>query len=83
MDDYLADLQRTEACPTDAFFIQLVVTERRCHAIDQQLFLSDPATWLSARDPKTMEIIQNFQSQIDFYPLDQLDSIQNCEYFRQ
>lgn len=83
MDDYLADLQRTETCPTDAFFNQLVMTERLCHAIDQELFLSDPARQVSARDPKTMEIIQSYQSQIDFYPLDQLDPIQNCEYFRQ
>lgn len=83
MDDYLADLQRTEACPTDAFFNKLVTTERLCHAIDKELFLSDPARWVSARDPKTMKIIQSYQSRIDFCPLEQLDSIQNCEYFRQ
>ena len=80
MDDYLADLQRTEACPTDTFFNQLVVTGRLCHTIDQELFLSDPAAWVSVRDPKTMDIIQNYRSQIDFSPLDQLDSVQNCEY---
>lgn len=83
MDDYLADLQRTEACPTDAFFSKLLTIERLCHGIDKELFLSDPARGLSTRDSKTMDIIQSYQSRIDFYPLDQLDSTQNCEYFHQ
>ena len=83
MDDYLANLQQTKACPTDVFFSKLVMTECLCHSIDKELFLSDPARGLSTRDLKMMEIIQSYQSQIDFYPLDQLDSTQNCEYFHE
>ena len=81
MDDYLTTLQRTEPCPTDAFFTKLLTIEHLCHAIDKELYLSDPSGSLPARDPKAMNIIQNYNSQIDFYPLDQLDPIQKCEYF--
>lgn len=83
MDDYLANLQQFEACPTDAFLIKLVTTECLCHAIDRELYLSDPSRWVPAGDPKTIKIIQSYESRIDFSPLDRLDPIQRCEYFRE
>lgn len=79
LDDYLADLERIKAASTDEFLCRLVATERLCHDIDQELFLSDPVRSVSARDPKTLMIIQEFQSRNDWPPLAQLHSLQKCE----
>lgn len=64
MDVYLAELQKAEVSPSDAFFCELVRTEQLCHTVDEQLLLSDGHRSASARDPVTIRTAQDFQSRI-------------------
>ncbi|PKY00105.1 hypothetical protein P168DRAFT_276538 [Aspergillus campestris IBT 28561] len=78
VDDYLADLQQTKAAATDEFLCRLVATERLCHDINQELFLSDPVRSLSRQDPKTQLIIQGFQDRNDALSLVRLHPLQKA-----
>lgn len=79
LDDYLANLQQTKAEATDEFLCRLVATERLCHDINEELFLSDPVRSLSRQDPKTLLIIQGFQDRNDSLSLVHLPSLQKGE----
>ncbi|KAJ5715227.1 uncharacterized protein N7483_012408 [Penicillium malachiteum] len=71
LDDYIFDLQRNNASPTDAFLCKLVTTELLCHTTDQELCLSNPVQAVSAPSPKTMAIFQPIQTRIDMLALGQ------------
>ncbi|KAE8360399.1 hypothetical protein BDV27DRAFT_41417 [Aspergillus caelatus] len=74
-DDYVADLRRAKVSPTDEFFCTIVTTESICHAINKELFLSDPVSSVFLSDPKISTEVQKHKSQIESLPLNQISSI--------
>ncbi|KAJ5240506.1 uncharacterized protein N7469_002097 [Penicillium citrinum] len=76
LDDYIFDLQRNNASPTDAFLCKLVTTELLCHIIDQELCLSNPVQAVSAPSLKSMAIIQTIQTRIDWLALGQFHQLE-------
>lgn len=79
MDVYLAELQKAEVSPSDAFFCELVRTEQLCHTVDEQLLLSDGHRSASARDPVTIRTAQDFQSRIAGWNSCNLNHLQQGE----
>ncbi|KAB8265007.1 hypothetical protein BDV32DRAFT_145041 [Aspergillus pseudonomiae] len=74
-DEYVADLRRNKASPTDEFLCTIVTTELACHAISRELFLSDPASSVSLSDPDILMKVQKHKSQSECLPLDRISSI--------
>lgn len=79
MDVSLADLQKAEVSPSDAFFCELVMTERLCHTACQRLFLSDSDQSASACDPLTIRTAQDFQSRVNGWTSCKLNQLQHGE----
>ena len=73
------ELQHAKASATDGFLCKLVSAERLCHGVGQRLCLSDPGSSISLRDPATLGIIEEFQSQYDCSPLGKLNPLEKCE----
>ncbi|OQE41420.1 hypothetical protein PENCOP_c005G06503 [Penicillium coprophilum] len=74
-DDYAADLRRTKTSPTDEFLCLIVKTECICHAVNQELSLSDSTTLASLSDLNTLSKVQKFKTQIECLPLEQVPSL--------
>lgn len=76
------ELQHAKASATDGFLCKLVSAERLCHGVGQRLYLSDPGSSTSLRDPGTLGIIDEFQSQFDCLPLGKLNPLENGEFLQ-
>ncbi|KAJ5158647.1 uncharacterized protein N7500_008298 [Penicillium coprophilum] len=74
-DDCAADLRRTKTSPTDEFLCVIVKTECICHAVNQELSLSDSTTLASLSDQNTLSKVQKFKTQIECLPLEQVPSL--------
>ncbi|KAJ5382835.1 hypothetical protein N7517_000746 [Penicillium concentricum] len=74
-DDYVADLRRTKTSPTDEFLCITVTAEGICHAVNQELSLTDSATSASLSDPTKLTRIQQYKSQIECLPLERIPSM--------
>lgn len=81
LDDYISDLQKINASPTDTFLCKLATTELLCHTIDQELCLSNPAQVVSTPSPKSIAIIQPIQARIDSLDLGQSRQFEKCRFF--
>lgn len=79
MDDYLNGFRRIRAVPSDEFFCQLVMTESYSHNIAEELSLTDRDRHVSLRNPETVSKIHFFQSQLEFWRLNQVDGLQHCK----
>lgn len=79
MDVFLADLKMAKVSPSDAFFCELVMTERLCHTACQQQFFSDQDKSASARDPVTIRTAQDFQSRVNGWTSCNLNQLQHGE----
>lgn len=79
LDDYLADLHQLQIADTDEFLCRHIATERLCHDIDRELFLSDPASSVPLWDPKTLAMLEVFQARNDWTFSNQMQSLQNCK----
>ena len=65
LDKYLDSLKQSKPSPTDEFFCSLLTTEKHSHLTDKDLRLSDTSQSISLWEPKTLNIIQHIQRQID------------------
>lgn len=80
MDVFLADLPMAKVSPSDAFFCELVMTERLCHTACQRLFLSNPDQSASSCDPFTVRTAQDFQSRVNGWTSCKLNQLQHGEF---